>query len=132
MLKLEIKITGKTTGDLEIALDEVRRLVGETYLSGANDNDTSSYSFDITGEEVPYLKSSDENECGFDKLFKKWMPGNYSFPLGHEPKIEEVYEHGQWWVKDSFSGATWSVVDAEGGDSVDGVSFEQVSEGEFE
>lgn len=38
-----------------------------------------------------------------------------------------VFEHGQWWITSS-TGAQWSVVDATGGDSVDGFGFEQVSE----
>lgn len=42
------------------------------------------------------------------------------------------FEHGQWWVNHIFTGAAWAVVDAEGGDSVDGFSFEQVSEGDEE
>lgn len=40
-----------------------------------------------------------------------------------------VFEHGQWWVIAS-NGASWSVVDACGGTSIDGFDFEQVSEGE--
>lgn len=40
------------------------------------------------------------------------------------------FEHGQWWIVDNVTGAQWSVVDAEGGTSVDGFDFEQVSEGE--
>jgi len=41
-----------------------------------------------------------------------------------------VFEHGQWWITCDQTGAQWSVVDAVGGDSVDGFSFEQVTEGE--
>lgn len=40
------------------------------------------------------------------------------------------FEHGQWWISHLPSGAQWSVVDAEGGLSVDGFDFEQVSDGE--
>lgn len=39
-----------------------------------------------------------------------------------------VFEHGQWWIT-SDMGRQWSVVDATGGDSIDGFSFELVSEG---
>jgi hypothetical protein len=42
------------------------------------------------------------------------------------------FEHGQWWVTDLDTGAQWSVVDAEGGSSVDGFDFEQISYGEDE
>lgn len=40
------------------------------------------------------------------------------------------FEHGQWWVNHILTGAAWAVFDAEGGDSVDGFGFEQVSEGD--
>ena len=40
------------------------------------------------------------------------------------------FEHGQWWVIKIYTGAAYSVVDAEGGASVDGFDFEQVSAGE--
>jgi len=40
------------------------------------------------------------------------------------------FEHGQWWVHHIFSGAAWSVVDAEGPGSIYGFDFEQVSEGD--
>jgi len=38
-----------------------------------------------------------------------------------------TFEHGQWWVYSVVSGAQWSVVDAEGGPSIDGFDFEQVT-----
>ena len=44
--------------------------------------------------------------------------------------LSAVYEHGQWWVEHRPSGAQWSVVDAEGGGSVDGFDFEQVTQGD--
>lgn len=37
------------------------------------------------------------------------------------------FEHGQWWIT-LANGAQYSVNDAEGGDSVDGFCFEQVTE----
>lgn len=40
------------------------------------------------------------------------------------------FEHGQWWLGCSVCGCQWSVVDAEGGQSVDGFDFEEVSEGD--
>lgn len=40
------------------------------------------------------------------------------------------FEHGQWWITHVPSGAQWSVVDAEGWNSVDGFDVEQVSFGE--
>ena len=40
------------------------------------------------------------------------------------------YEHSQWWLTIPRTGATWSVVDAEGGSAIHGVDFEQIAEGE--
>ena len=48
----------------------------------------------------------------------------------HCGKFRTVFEHGQWWVEDRRSGSQWSVVDAAGGDSIDGFDFELVSAGE--
>lgn len=51
MLELTITITGKSTSDLEFALEEVTRKVSEGYLSGMDSNDEGDYSFKVTGEE---------------------------------------------------------------------------------
>lgn len=40
------------------------------------------------------------------------------------------FEHGHWWVTDLKTGAQWDAVDAEGGRSVNGFDFEQVTEGD--
>lgn len=40
------------------------------------------------------------------------------------------FEHGQHWIICLACGAQWSVVDAVGGESVDGFDFERVSEGD--
>jgi hypothetical protein len=45
-------------------------------------------------------------------------------------KMQLDFEHGQWWVTDKRTGAQWSVCDAEGPGSVDGFSFEQVTQGD--
>lgn len=34
------------------------------------------------------------------------------------------YEHGQWWVENIETGEVWSVVDAVGGNAIDGFDFE--------
>lgn len=43
------------------------------------------------------------------------------------------FEHGQWWVENSKTGAQWSVCDSEGAEGIhtfNGFCFEQVSRGE--
>lgn len=40
--------------------------------------------------------------------------------------VNAVFEHGQWWVKESCGCCIWSVVDAEGPGTVDGFDFELV------
>jgi hypothetical protein len=47
MLTVTIKLTGKTACDIELAIDEVKRLLSDGYLSGRNENDCGSYSFDV-------------------------------------------------------------------------------------
>lgn len=49
--KIEIIIEGDDQGDLEIALEEAMRKIQEGYTSGADRNDTGSYSFDVSEEE---------------------------------------------------------------------------------
>lgn len=41
--------------------------------------------------------------------------------------LQADFEHGQWWITNVATGAQWSVVDAEGGHSVDGFDLEQVT-----
>lgn len=43
------------------------------------------------------------------------------------------FEHGQWWVENSRTGAQWSVCDSSGAEGVhtfEGFSFEQVTQGD--
>lgn len=53
--------------------------------------------------------------------FRKWS---------RHRSFASCYEHGQWWIIESDTakndGRTYSVVDASGGDSVDGFGFEEV------
>ena len=46
------------------------------------------------------------------------------FASGDDFTVE--FEHGQWWVCMLESGHNFSVVDATGGNSVDGFDFEEV------
>ena len=48
MKQLKIKITGKTESDLTLALDEIKRKVEKTFLSGFDSSDTGNYTFEIT------------------------------------------------------------------------------------
>jgi hypothetical protein len=63
------------------------------------------------------------------RAFRKWAAFRIPFS-GLSRDISANFEHGQWWVTQIDTGAQWSVVDAEGGSSVDGFDFEQVTEGE--
>jgi len=48
----------------------------------------------------------------------------------HHENAEVFFEHGQHYVRCSACGATWSVVDAEGGASIDGFDFELLEVGD--
>jgi hypothetical protein len=48
---------------------------------------------------------------------------------GEKGDFSSHYEHGQWWIT-CLCGGSWSVVDSEGGESVDGFDFERISEGD--
>lgn len=47
MLELTVNITGKTNGDLVLALGEVLRLVSDEFTSGQNGNEDGDFSFHI-------------------------------------------------------------------------------------
>lgn len=51
MLELKIVMSGKTSSDLELALDIIRRQLGEGYLGGTDSNDSGRYSYDVTGDD---------------------------------------------------------------------------------
>ncbi len=53
--RLTVTIEGVDDGDIEMALGEVKRLVGEGYTSGFNDNETGAYNFGIVEEFEPEL-----------------------------------------------------------------------------
>lgn len=48
-LKLTITISGNETGDLELALEEVQRLVSEGFTSGFDSNETGDFRFELSG-----------------------------------------------------------------------------------
>lgn len=45
-----VTVSGDTESDVELALEEVLRLIKEGYLSGQNSNENGEYSFTSTGE----------------------------------------------------------------------------------
>lgn len=55
--------------------------------------------------------------------FKVWSQ------IPHE-NATTYFDHGHWWVTCSACGVQYDAVDAEGGDSVDGFSFEEVTHGD--
>lgn len=52
MLKLSIECKGEALDDLILALDEVKRLAAQGFLSGANSNDSGEFTFTVTDENA--------------------------------------------------------------------------------
>ena len=52
MLELTVNITGKTNGDLVLALGEVLRLVSDEFTSGQNGNEDGDFSFHSIGDNL--------------------------------------------------------------------------------
>jgi hypothetical protein len=74
------------------------------------------------------LKSEQENPV-MERLVRSAFKAWYLNTRGIHSTFIEVdtyFEHGHWWVTITPTGATFSVVDAEGGDSVNGFGFELV------
>lgn len=44
--------------------------------------------------------------------------------------VSAFFEHGNWWVSNLKTGAQYSVVDAEGPNTIDGFDLEQVTDGD--
>lgn len=59
MLDVTITLHGKTQYDLELAAEEVKRLLSEGYLSGMNSNDDGEFYFDVTGESEEIEEDAD-------------------------------------------------------------------------
>lgn len=47
---LRVEISGESTSDLEISIEEVKRKIADGYLSGFDSNDTADYEFNLTEE----------------------------------------------------------------------------------
>lgn len=69
---IEIFVTGNTESDLELAIEEATQRIKDGYLSGADKNETGSYSFDITDEgeytELFEFKVYQFDEHGAERL----------------------------------------------------------------
>jgi len=48
----KIEVEGETIEDLDIAIDEVKRLLSEGFFSGFDSNDSGSYSFKMKNKEM--------------------------------------------------------------------------------
>jgi hypothetical protein len=81
MLDLTINIEGHTESDLEIALQEVKRIVSEGCLSGFNSNSTGSFKFNINGSAVDHYRFLRRG-----KLLKKKYT-NYDDAM-HDPAVK--------------------------------------------
>jgi len=80
----------------------------------------------LTGEPEMARKLKCETET---KAMERRIRGSFRSWSRHRSFCSH-FEHGQWWIIDSDTanreGRTYSVVDATGGDSVDGFGFEEV------
>ena len=72
-----------------------------------------------------------DNKDDLVALFNEWAEKAYGWPQGYKPRLDSVWEHGQWWIHDAESGASWAVHDAEWPGTVSGYDFEQVADGDF-
>ncbi len=76
------------------------------------------------------LQSTVNDQETEERIFNAFLASNHA--TDDEKFYESFYEHDQWWILHKPSGRTWSVVDAEGGSSIDGFDFELITEGEEE
>lgn len=51
MIEGTIKFSGKTMEDVQLAISTAASGINEDYTTGADSNDSGSYSFDVSGEE---------------------------------------------------------------------------------
>jgi len=63
-MELKINIQGHTIGDLEMAIDEVKRLVASGNTSGFDKNDTGRYDLQVEGLAVENYAIRRNGELG--------------------------------------------------------------------
>ncbi len=61
-LTLSVSIQGDTVDDLELALEEVLKLVSSGMTSGFNGNETGNFKFNITSNEIEILRRVDRDD----------------------------------------------------------------------
>jgi hypothetical protein len=85
------------------------------------------------------MDSTDPNsKLPFTALFNDWCRQvtngvhNWVWPERHEPNMVANFEHGQWFVTDLVSGASWSCHDAETELGAEYIDFDQISHGDLD
>lgn len=81
------------------------------------------------------LKTETDTPAMHDRVLREFLASDHADER-YDDDFEAVFEHGQWWVHDKRTGASWSVVDVEiqnfRGKFDGGLDFEQVNAGEEE
>ncbi len=126
--------TYKVTWDIEIDADSPRE-AAEQALKFQRDPNSTATVFSVFDEEgnqtqIDLLEQPLKTETNTRAMEKKVLRAAHKSLKRRN--LSADFEHGQWWITHRPTGAQWSVVDAEGGASVDGFDFEQVSYGEDE
>lgn len=62
MREFTINLYGKTQGDIELASEEVHRLISQGYRSGTNSNDEGGFFFESTGDEEDEEEDEEDEE----------------------------------------------------------------------
>ena len=66
------------------------------------------------------------------RAFRQWYKATLP-AVRRDFRPDVFFEHGQWWAQNLFTGAQWSVCDAEGTEAngvFNGFCFEQAAHGE--
>jgi hypothetical protein len=94
-LSVTINATGDTMGDIELAIDEAKRLIASGMTSGGDRNESGSFQIDVTGEEEPRCISCGEDPLTSDPLTacracqKAWTH-DYCFACAHELTAQDI------------------------------------------
>jgi len=69
-----------------------------------------------------------QTETNTVNMGRRVKNAGFELRLGHISDLQPVFEHGQWWLRNSRTGEDWAACDAEGPGSHDGFSFELVTQ----